>query len=460
VSGRPNWRLLASIVLLTAGGPSLALGASGTEAGLDIGFRHTFDATHGATAAAAAPIPAFARMYGTACSTCHIAAPKLNVLGEAFRLNGYRMVDNDLLVRQDEPVSLGADPWKELWPRAIWPSDLPGQLPLALRIQSDMRITRDLDAKSAASYEFPHEVYFLAGAPLGESISVFLEGEWKPGDGLEFVQARATFANVLPGIPDRAANLTVGLKHPYLFTFTDGQLDRAGMLKFGWQSFRLSSMTGLLGGRIHYGVGLAQAGAQMREDLNGTKDLYYSLRWKLGGLDYAGHYSPGGEPVLGTGGQLLDRSLTLEHFGYFGDDSTPEVDVGSNRSLGWAARLLNGPLDLGVGHVRRNYTRAFEVAGPDVLATTWFAKVEYLVYPWVIASLKADRLTVDVPAGALPTGFTASSVDREFLAPGVIFLIRQNVRAVLEGELVLSGDARSAATRRPHALWMRLDLAF
>ena len=36
-------------------------------------------------------IPAFARMYRTSCSTCHTAAPKLNVLGEAFRLNGYRL---------------------------------------------------------------------------------------------------------------------------------------------------------------------------------------------------------------------------------------------------------------------------------------------------------------------------------------------------------------------------------
>jgi hypothetical protein len=56
----------------------------------------------------AAPIPAFARMYRTACSTCHTAAPKLNVLGEAFRLNGYEMPQTRLLERADEPVPLGA----------------------------------------------------------------------------------------------------------------------------------------------------------------------------------------------------------------------------------------------------------------------------------------------------------------------------------------------------------------
>ena len=46
-------------------------------------------------------IPAFARKYRTGCTTCHTAAPKLNVLGEAFRLNGYRFPENDALLRRD-----------------------------------------------------------------------------------------------------------------------------------------------------------------------------------------------------------------------------------------------------------------------------------------------------------------------------------------------------------------------
>ena len=36
-------------------------------------------------------IPAFARKYNVACSTCHEAWPKLNDFGELFRDNGYRM---------------------------------------------------------------------------------------------------------------------------------------------------------------------------------------------------------------------------------------------------------------------------------------------------------------------------------------------------------------------------------
>ena len=33
-------------------------------------------------------IPAFSRKYATSCATCHVAFPKLNAFGKAFRNNG------------------------------------------------------------------------------------------------------------------------------------------------------------------------------------------------------------------------------------------------------------------------------------------------------------------------------------------------------------------------------------
>ena len=88
-------------------------------------------------------IPAFARMYRTSCSTCHTAAPKLNVLGEAFRLNGYRFPENDKLLRRDSAVVLGGEAWKDLWPRAIWPGEIPGTVPLAFRVANDLVVKRE-----------------------------------------------------------------------------------------------------------------------------------------------------------------------------------------------------------------------------------------------------------------------------------------------------------------------------
>ena len=65
--------------------------------------------------------------------TCHTVFPKLLALGEAFRLNGYKLPDADELYVKDQPVSLGAEPYKRYFPRFIWPSDIPGMPPLSIR---------------------------------------------------------------------------------------------------------------------------------------------------------------------------------------------------------------------------------------------------------------------------------------------------------------------------------------
>src|ERR1700730_3711666 len=83
----------------------------------------------------ASAVPAFARKYQTSCQTCHIGFPKLNAFGEAFRLNGYRMPKETEDQIKMKPVSLGADAYKRMWPRAIYPSDLPGQVPLAVNVK-------------------------------------------------------------------------------------------------------------------------------------------------------------------------------------------------------------------------------------------------------------------------------------------------------------------------------------
>ncbi len=59
----------------------------------------------------AAAIPAFARKYATSCSTCHVAFPKLNDFGEAFRLNGFQITQDDEFYVKDVPVAMGAEPF-------------------------------------------------------------------------------------------------------------------------------------------------------------------------------------------------------------------------------------------------------------------------------------------------------------------------------------------------------------
>ncbi|MFQ5530392.1 MAG: hypothetical protein ACE5FP_08595, partial [Gemmatimonadota bacterium] len=192
----------------------------------------------------ASSIPAFARRYRTSCSTCHTAAPKLNPLGEAFRLNGYRFPFNDELIRKEEPVDLGAEPWKELWPRAIWPGTLAESVPFAMRIANDVTAVRNAGGNTRTSFRFPDEIYLLGAADFSDGISAFLETEWTREQGLEVKQARVQFE--LGAAPDdrpgASLNLGVGQQNLYLFTFTDRQIDRAGRVKFAWQDFRYSDV--------------------------------------------------------------------------------------------------------------------------------------------------------------------------------------------------------------------------
>ncbi len=53
-------------------------------------------------------IPAFSRMYGTSCSTCHIDFPKLNDFGKAFKDAGFKFPKDDESMIKIPPVMLGA----------------------------------------------------------------------------------------------------------------------------------------------------------------------------------------------------------------------------------------------------------------------------------------------------------------------------------------------------------------
>ena len=434
-------------------------------------------------------IPAFARKYRTSCSTCHTAAPKLNVLGEAFRLNGYRFPENDALLRKDDPVPLGTEEWRDLWPRAIPPGEVPDAVPLAVRIINDLQFTNAPANESSLNFRFPEEVYLLGGATLGQNFGTFLELEWKRDLGVELLQAKVAVQDVLPWLPPRSWNLWVGLQNLYLFTYADRQIDRAGKLKFLWQEFRVSSlqlsdpvpgttiestngfslgmtqpaveMNGLLGGRFYYGLGVSQGAGGGTTDNNARKDVYYKLRYKFGGLGLDGRYGDNVPARVGWGGQLFDRTVIVEQFAYFGAEPVDGGLQDNHRSLGINVRTIVDRLDAGLGYVwsRNDNPWGSTVAGE---VTTWsaFSKVEYLLYPWLIGSLKFDILESDLPPSAT-SGGQNGDVTLSRILPGLVMLLRQNIRGVIEAEVFTEYAPRATVTEpTPNALWIRLDLAF
>jgi len=63
------------------------------------------EAAH-STTAKGAMIPAFARKYGLRCSACHTAWPQLNAFGQAFRDNGYQLMNE-----RDSPIWQNPSYW-------------------------------------------------------------------------------------------------------------------------------------------------------------------------------------------------------------------------------------------------------------------------------------------------------------------------------------------------------------
>ena len=102
--------------------------------------------------AAAPAIPAFARRYETACSTCHVQFPNLNAFGEAFRRNGYQFpAGGDAEAIKQTPMTLVSDARRELFPRSDWPTDLARFPPLALVLDGLVPMFPDASPRPAAS---------------------------------------------------------------------------------------------------------------------------------------------------------------------------------------------------------------------------------------------------------------------------------------------------------------------
>jgi hypothetical protein len=95
-------------------------------------------------------IPAFARMYGTSCSTCHLDFPKLNDFGKAFKDAGFKFPKEDEAMLKIPPVMLGAPANKELWPKAIWPGTIPGIPPIGFRYTNYFQYTGSSSSNFAA----------------------------------------------------------------------------------------------------------------------------------------------------------------------------------------------------------------------------------------------------------------------------------------------------------------------
>lgn len=433
-------------------------------------------------------IPAFARKYQTACQTCHVIIPKLNTFGEAFRLNGYEIPDVDELFVKDEPLVLGAEPWKEMFPEAIWPSTIPGLPPIALRLITDIQRTESdagigSNPRTKVNFEFPHEFEMLTGGRMGQDIGFFGEVEWKQGGGADIKQGYLFFSD--PIGPDHRFNLKVGLIDPQLL-LTHNNTTRVGKNHPLWGNKTLKDWgisglpkstsgfrhqdsqagieaSGFIGDRFFWGAGVVNGNGGKSFDDNPRKDVYFKAKVKLGGRNFFGRVPDGGDISMDTkaSGGWVDDSFLLEAFGYIGQATQGPLEEDFN-FFGVAGRALVGDLDLAAGFIHGHHDNPWFVATPiETDGTSWFAKAEYMFYPWVMGRVLFETLDWDEPAGTGVGSGYGGSLDQKRILFGPVFAVRANVRLALEAEIYTDHTAAEVnRLSKPHNLWLRLDYAF
>ncbi len=472
-----------------------------------------------ATAEQAHAIPTFARKYRTSCITCHTVFPKLNDTGEAFRRNGYQFPTNEDILVKDEPIQFGGDAYKDMFPDSIWPSDMPTLPPVFIRAQ--LREDFSTDPKTDGlkwRQDFPHELVLGGAGTFGSDISFWYEIEWEPVDNDEeppvieraFVQFSNLFAwsededengmrqgHCWINLPRHAMNLRIGRMEPQVLPHYWSIHNRPGIEQYlhnsrktgnGDNTFKFESaqsaaveLHGVIQQYNSYVVGFANGGLVATEEIgadalddNNHKDVYFRVARKWFGFPLDG--------VLGEAEPLGDAQVRAQNadeddemapagldfwravgfetgfFGWWGEAklTNPGGDIGEDfRRLGVDARLQWFDLDLMAmfmwGHDEfAGLTGAGKNLGGEDFYLYGIA-ADYMVKPWIMAQCRYEELAFNEDA--------RQGKEEGRVIPGVIFLIRQNMKLQAEWVIDTTGMDTGGRAATDEAR-LQLDFAF
>lgn len=380
-------------------------------------------------------IPSFARKYKTSCATCHAPYPKLNPFGEAFRQNGYRFPGGDEQFTKEEPVSIGSEAYKRVWPDAVWPSSLPETSPVSFRARFNYTVDKN-DADEFESTFNPPALQVIAAGTFGDDVSFFAGAHlFEDGEVGSIDRAFLRLNDLLTSlIPEQALNVRIGQFIPDLVPFATnhrgiyntafafntysplmgesfGGGHTHGAAPFGIEQFQLGAeATGVISHSIKYTAGFVN-GNSTSEDNNSKRDFYGRLSYKFGGLGYDGYT----EEQSATS---HENSFALGALTYNGTGTENSTNYDITR-LGIDFNLYLQKLNIFGGYITG--TDGDEKLDYDL----FFAEATYEVYPWLFGSCRYEQ--------ASPEGL--STIKR--LTPNITALYIANVKLLVESRIDL-----------------------
>jgi hypothetical protein len=418
----------------------------------------------------AGAVPVFARKYQTSCQTCHVIFPKLNPFGEAFRLNGYRQPGETADLVKQIPVSLGADAYERMWPEMVYPSTLPGNVPLALNVNMASVYASSHDNTGRVvthnDFQFPQEVNLFTAGTLGKQFSFFGEVTYveNPDGSSEAELEHVRIDIISPFGPDHLFNFRIGKQTPNLldgfqgmWLMTENGVDTlftynpigfnggTGLAAEGGGvglpgRTRAIEMYGIAAHRLFYSVGVSSpigpGGSSGEFNNNSGKDLFARVDYKFGGLGLDGDASVKGPPQ-----NWRETSFRIGVFGYAGDGSGVDFEIADPAGnpfkmqqrrfsrLGVFGSLYLGDLNLiGVAvHGSDDLSLRDDDTDAEISRTTrtwdaWFAQADYVIAPPFQVSVRYENLRPADP-----------SVDTlQVLNANFSILVRANIKLMLE----------------------------
>lgn len=426
--------------------------------------------------AEASAIPTFARRYGTSCATCHQAYPRLNSVGESFRMMGYQFPDDERY-RKVHPVELGDEAYSRLWPKALWPSHIPGSSPLSLISRFMVEVDTDGTRKANTTFLLPEEIELVWAGNLGNDISFYgdiigLQKDFGGKDPEAWVTLKAWLQFQSLFGRDHAFNLRIGtvgtqtmglltardanIYSTHFYTYTSWflpspNLEQAGLSEFRGNNFSISPQQGLelngLGRRWFYAVGVANgnvnepAGNVPEGDVSfigagrnsDSKDVYGHLAYKIGGMPYDRSREPPSESLSTSAQFWRDDAIELALFGYTGTADLRMVDLDGNvwegedkfwrlgiglqqriKDVHWSLAYMEGSDEDPYGNLSDH----------PVDNRAWHVEALGFVYPWMIVYGRYESLEMD-----LPDDVAGLNPDQNFdkVVAGTKMMIRPNV---------------------------------
>ncbi len=416
-------------------------------------------------AAEARAIPAFARKYKTSCNTCHVAIPKLNDFGEAFRLNGFKIAPDDEILVKDEPVPMGAAALRGEWPQSILPSSIPGLPPISAWVQ--WGFTQNDGDATKVNFGTPNLIWMI-GANLGSQMSFFLEQGPKQR---AYFKIDDFLNNPIFGdwFPKRLLDLRAGLLEPEIMAFSDARrLPITNHLMYTFDSvgsngngnpFKIDRQVavefmGIFARRFRYVLGLTN-GSNDGSDNNSRKDFYGRIAGKVfGGMAFTGHEEV--KESLDVKENWTDNSVTVGAWGYLGSNTVVNALVaGSTYTVdfyrfGFDIRGNWKHCDLVVAAGWGQDDNAVN-DGADLGHFTGLIELDYVVLPWLVAYGKFEWLAFRGPSSSL-----VDSKEARRIVIGATASVYANFRMTAEVKL----DEDLHDIDRPEAFLFRMDIDF